>query len=234
MNEKTIYLAGPEVFYPNAVEIGRNNKQLCKRNFATGLYPLDNEIDTSLPKDEQARIIVEGNTQMIKQADMIFANLSNFRGSTQHPYCDAGTAWECGYAIGLGDKIVIGYTDNPNSIPQTIINNIHLVLRINRGNSAISEVFRNLDSIVFRTITIPPITLHHTTLVMDPPFQDILDVNSESAFWAGYYYAKGQKFTIELSDKRPMVEKYGGSVDKNGNSIEDFGYPMNIMIAVTS
>ena len=40
-----IYLAGPDVFLPDAVEIGRRKVELCTRHGLTGLYPLDNAID---------------------------------------------------------------------------------------------------------------------------------------------------------------------------------------------
>ena len=40
-----IYLAGPDVFLPDAVEIGRRKAAICARHGLTGLYPLDNAID---------------------------------------------------------------------------------------------------------------------------------------------------------------------------------------------
>ncbi len=40
-----IYLAGPDVFLPDAVDIGRRKVQLCARHGLAGLYPLDNAID---------------------------------------------------------------------------------------------------------------------------------------------------------------------------------------------
>ena len=40
-----IYLAGPDVFLPDAMEIGRRKAAICARHGLTGLYPLDNAID---------------------------------------------------------------------------------------------------------------------------------------------------------------------------------------------
>ena len=40
-----IYLAGPDVFLPDAVEIGRRKAAICARHGLTGLYPLDNAVD---------------------------------------------------------------------------------------------------------------------------------------------------------------------------------------------
>ena len=37
------YLAGPEVFLPEAVAIGQRKKQLCAKYGFEGLYPFDNE-----------------------------------------------------------------------------------------------------------------------------------------------------------------------------------------------
>jgi nucleoside 2-deoxyribosyltransferase len=36
-----IYLAGPDVFLPDAVDIGRRKVELCARHGLIGLYPLD-------------------------------------------------------------------------------------------------------------------------------------------------------------------------------------------------
>ena len=42
-----VYLAGPDVFLPDAFEIGRRKIELCTRHGLTGLYPLDNAIDAA-------------------------------------------------------------------------------------------------------------------------------------------------------------------------------------------
>ena len=44
-----IYLAGPDVFLPDAVEIGRRKSAICARHGLSGLYPLDNAIDLASP-----------------------------------------------------------------------------------------------------------------------------------------------------------------------------------------
>ncbi len=40
-----IYLAGPDVFLPDAIEIGHRKAAICARHGLTGLYPLDNAVD---------------------------------------------------------------------------------------------------------------------------------------------------------------------------------------------
>jgi nucleoside 2-deoxyribosyltransferase len=42
-----IYLAGPDVFLPDAFAIGQCKQDICRRHGVTGLYPLDNAVDLS-------------------------------------------------------------------------------------------------------------------------------------------------------------------------------------------
>lgn len=109
---KKIYIAGPDVFELNAKEIGIEYKKICKKYGFEGLYPLDNEINFTT-KQETAKVIFEQNVKLINQADIIVANLNNFRGKEP----DSGTIWECGYATALG-KDVYAYMNNTNSYIQ--------------------------------------------------------------------------------------------------------------------
>jgi nucleoside 2-deoxyribosyltransferase len=101
-----IYLAGPDVFLPDAVEIGRRKAEICARHGLTGLYPLDNAIDLS-DRDASLKIFA-GNEAMMIEADAIIANLSPFRG----PGADAGTVYELGFMAGRG-KLCLGYCNDP-------------------------------------------------------------------------------------------------------------------------
>jgi nucleoside 2-deoxyribosyltransferase len=102
-----IYLAGPDVFLPDAVDIGRRKVELCRRHGLTGLYPLDNAVDLAA-KDASLRIF-RGNENMMIEADAIIANLTPFRG----PGADAGTVYELGYMAGRG-KFCLGYSNDPS------------------------------------------------------------------------------------------------------------------------
>jgi nucleoside 2-deoxyribosyltransferase len=103
-----IYLAGPDVFLPDAVDIGRRKVELCRRHGLIGLYPLDNATD---PAAEDASLrIFRGNETMMIEADAIIANLTPFRG----PGADAGTVYELGYMAGRG-KLCLGYSNNPSA-----------------------------------------------------------------------------------------------------------------------
>ena len=103
-----IYLAGPDVFLPDAVELGRRKVEACKRHGLTGHYPLDNAVDLTA-KDASLRIF-RGNEAMMNEADAIIANLTPFRG----PGADAGTVYELGYMAGRG-KFCLGYSNDPSS-----------------------------------------------------------------------------------------------------------------------
>jgi len=101
---KKIYIAGPDVFEKDSFEIGKKLRALCESYGFEGLYPLDNEVDFSQPKQKIAEDIFLANRAMIASADIVIANLNPFRGKE----ADSGTVWECGYASGLG-KEVYGY-----------------------------------------------------------------------------------------------------------------------------
>lgn len=97
-----VYLAGPDVFRPNAIEYGESLKATAIAYGLDPLFPMDNLIspDSSDPSGD----IYSANVRMINSADMVIANLNDFRG----PEPDSGTVWEVGYALGLG-KRVVGY-----------------------------------------------------------------------------------------------------------------------------
>ena len=107
---KKIYLAGFDVFRKDAKERGLILKDLCKKYGYEGLYPLDNEVQEQ-KKNLMAQKIFEGNIKLIKEADIIIANLNNFRGLEP----DSGTAFECGVGYALGKK-VYGYIDDSRAI----------------------------------------------------------------------------------------------------------------------
>jgi len=105
----SLYLAGPDVFLPDAAAIGLRKKALCAAYGFQGLFPLDNEIAAvagGLPVD---RIIYQMNMRMIAQADAAICNLTPFRG----PSADAGTVFEVGALVGLG-KPVFAYSNDPD------------------------------------------------------------------------------------------------------------------------
>ncbi|MGI9522985.1 MAG: nucleoside 2-deoxyribosyltransferase [Hyphomicrobiaceae bacterium] len=108
MFRPTLYLAGPEVFLSNALEISNQKKQICTKYGFHGLFPLDGALEnlTQLPIEEQSQKISEANERLITEADGVIANCTPFRGVSM----DVGTGYEIGFARALG-KPVFGYTN---------------------------------------------------------------------------------------------------------------------------
>ena len=102
-----IYLAGPEVFLPDAVEAGRRKAALCAEHGLEGVYPLDNALPLDgLSKRSRARLISESNEALMRSCAAAIANLTPFRGVS----ADAGTAFEVGFMRALG-RPVLGYSN---------------------------------------------------------------------------------------------------------------------------
>jgi nucleoside 2-deoxyribosyltransferase len=121
-----IYLAGPDVFLPDAIEIGRRKAAICARHGARGLYPLDNAVDLSAADASLA--IFKGNEAMMDAADAIIANLTPFRG----PSADAGTVYELGYMAGRG-KICFAYSNDPTIYAERVARSF-AVTKAERGH----------------------------------------------------------------------------------------------------
>jgi nucleoside 2-deoxyribosyltransferase len=96
-----LYLAGPDVFRPDAAAWAIGARDLCRAAGHEALIPLDEEVPAT------AVAIYCSNLQRIAAADAVLANLNPFRGDEP----DSGTCVEIGYALALG-KIVIGYVDD--------------------------------------------------------------------------------------------------------------------------
>ncbi|MBC9878623.1 nucleoside 2-deoxyribosyltransferase [Bradyrhizobium sp. INPA01-394B] len=101
-----IYLAGPDVFLPDAVEMGRRKAAICAAHGLAGLYPLDNTVD--LAATDASRQIFCANEAMMDEAEAIIANLTPFRGAGADP----GTVYELGYMAGRR-KFCLAYSNDP-------------------------------------------------------------------------------------------------------------------------
>ena len=95
-----LYLAGPDVFRPDALQWAEDVRALCRREGHEALIPFDGAQAT-------AAGIYRNNLKLIGEADAVLANLNPFRGVEP----DSGTCVEIGYALALG-KPVIGYADD--------------------------------------------------------------------------------------------------------------------------
>lgn len=101
-----VYLAGPEVFLPNAREQLDRKIKLTR---AAGLVPVspgDLAIPETPTKRERALAISAIDEQLMNSADAIIANLTPFRGIA----ADTGTVYELGFMCGRG-KLAFAYSN---------------------------------------------------------------------------------------------------------------------------
>jgi len=104
----SVYLAGPEVFFPGGREIIERKRQLCR---LFGLRPteLHGEFAAAAAEGPLAfgTAISLQNERLMDEADVCIANLTPFRG----PSADVGTVFELGYMIAQG-KPAYGFTND--------------------------------------------------------------------------------------------------------------------------
>ena len=115
------YLAGPDVFAPDAAARGTGLRALCTAAGADGLFPIDND-GVNVVHDPNA--IRDANMAMIRRCDAVIANMTPFRG----PSMDPGTAYEMGAASALG-KLVVGYTADARSL----VERVSAAMAVSRG-----------------------------------------------------------------------------------------------------
>ncbi|WP_148713686.1 nucleoside 2-deoxyribosyltransferase [Chitinolyticbacter meiyuanensis] len=104
----SIYLAGPGVFRPDALAWGEQLKAACAEHGFTGLFPLDNAVREGLDSAAQRQWIFEANCALIRQADLVLADMRAFRSASEP---DSGTAFEIGYAHALGKPVWLWLPD---------------------------------------------------------------------------------------------------------------------------
>jgi nucleoside 2-deoxyribosyltransferase len=111
---KRLYLAGPEVFLPNAVAVGAAKKRLADEAGFVGCFPLDTAVSLEgLADKERARRIYAACEDMMRTCDLAVANCTPFRGVSM----DSGTAFEIGFMRALG-RPVLGYSNAPGTLAE--------------------------------------------------------------------------------------------------------------------
>lgn len=115
---RRVYLAGPEVFLPDAAAIGERKKTLCERHGLTGLWPGD--AVAGLEDDPAA--MFDALVVMLDAADALIANVTPWRGIN----ADAGTAFEMGYLYARGVP-VHAYTHEPRDFADRVPDDAALV-----------------------------------------------------------------------------------------------------------
>ena len=115
MKKKKIYIAGFDVFLRNAVTDLESKRNLCMEYGYEGLIPFDANIDFSKEDEIIRKEIYTANIQMIKDTDIIIANMNNFR----HNEPDSGTVFELGFGVALGKEVYIYSSDDRTVVDKT-------------------------------------------------------------------------------------------------------------------
>jgi nucleoside 2-deoxyribosyltransferase len=105
---RKLYLAGPDVFAPDATARFDAMREACRAAGFAPLTPVDNAVPETLQGRALAAFIKQANVELIRRCDAVVANVSPFRG----PNMDPGTAWEIGFAEAL-DRPVILWSATP-------------------------------------------------------------------------------------------------------------------------
>src|SRR5262245_26832295 len=92
---ETVFLAGPDLWYPDGDDLLTRKREACE---AAGFVPLMGRggeplVETE-PSEAMAREIYAGVLERVRAADAVVVNLTPWRG----PGADPGTAFEAGFA----------------------------------------------------------------------------------------------------------------------------------------
>jgi nucleoside 2-deoxyribosyltransferase len=113
-----VYLAGPDVFFPDPISWAARKKTICERHGLAGVSPLDDLVDEPaewVPFPLWRRIALR-NEAHIRACQGVIANLTPFRG----PSTDVGTVYEIGFARALGLRIFGYATTTEPFLPRTL------------------------------------------------------------------------------------------------------------------
>lgn len=142
-----IYIAGPDVFYPKAVEIGEAKKAICVKYGFVGVFPLD-----LLPTDlftnprynnaQRADICKKACIEGVRSCDILVANMTPFRGTGM----DVGTAAEMA-AADMIHKPVYGYSTDSRTYLEKLIATGELVFKDECYFDQEGQIVENLDRI---------------------------------------------------------------------------------------
>jgi nucleoside 2-deoxyribosyltransferase len=101
---KSIYLAGPDVFFPNSVVHFDALEACCAVHGLCGVRPSDGGLSAGIEGtgDEIAERIYRDNLELVRGCDGLLANLIPFRNAIEP---DSGTVFELGVAVALGKPV---------------------------------------------------------------------------------------------------------------------------------
>lgn len=102
---KTVYLAGPDVFFLDAAARYDALRALCAAHGLRGVAPVDGgPLPPGLDPAAQAEHIYRHNLRLLHECDAVLANAMPFRGRVEP---DSGTVFEIGAAVALGKPVAL-------------------------------------------------------------------------------------------------------------------------------
>jgi len=101
-----LFIAGPEVFLPNARDLVAQKCELVRAAGFAPVSPFDPGVPDGLSGLELALAISANDERLIRESDLMIANLTPFRGVS----ADAGTVFELGFMCAL-ERPVHGYSN---------------------------------------------------------------------------------------------------------------------------
>jgi nucleoside 2-deoxyribosyltransferase len=150
-----IYLAGPDVFRPDARDHFVRLAAACEALGLAALLPADGNEELSAEAPEKR--IYEANMLRLRGADGVVANLACFRGLEP----DSGTVFEVGAAVALGIPVVAygvpegSYADRARSALPCAVDPAG-VLRENGSGIAVEDFGQPLNLMLACSIHIAP------------------------------------------------------------------------------
>lgn len=103
----TVYLAGPDLFLPDAAAHAARKLAIAARFGLSGLAPLDTPALERRAGERLWQAIFRTDVEMMAASDIVIANLTPFRGAS----ADAGTLVELGWFLGRG-RPAFGYSNS--------------------------------------------------------------------------------------------------------------------------
>jgi nucleoside 2-deoxyribosyltransferase len=105
----TVFLAGPDLWYPDPGEHFARRADLCREAGLSVLDARGEGLFETEPSEAMARELYAKALEKVRAADAVIANLTPWRG----PNADPGTAFEMGFAAALA-KPVFAYMNVAN------------------------------------------------------------------------------------------------------------------------
>ena len=104
---RRVYLAGPDVFLPDAGAVAAAKVAICARYGLEGRAPGSGGLDLAgMAAGAAWRAIYRSCVAMMDECDLVVANLTPFRGAS----ADSGTLVELGWFLGRG-RPAFGYSN---------------------------------------------------------------------------------------------------------------------------